>query len=233
MTAYRIRFPWYGRLRSWFQEDEPRSVDAAVVPRRHRLAAAVAIGIVSGGFTWLMAMRPGAIPDFVYPHAAIRLFLHGQNPYLVLTRHAGAAAPYDGLFFFPFTTVLAALPFAPLPLPLASGLFFGLASTALAYAITRDGLWRVHVFASAPFVAAAVAAQYAPLVMLVAFMPNAGWLATLKPNLGIALLARRPYAPAARERRRLSRDQPCSSFPRGQSSGTRRSAATSRARAST
>ena len=172
--------------------DDPPSPDGRPVPVRQRLAVAVLIGLASGTFTWLMALRPGAIPDFIYSQAAIRIFLDGSNPYLVLTRHPGAAAPYDGLFFFPFTAVLVAFPFKDLPLPLASGLFFGISSALLAYAITRDGLWRVHVFASAPFVAAAVAAQFAPLIMVLAFLPGWGFAATLKPNLGAALLARRP-----------------------------------------
>jgi hypothetical protein len=104
----------------------------------------------------------------------------------------GQAAPFDYPFFYPFTTVLAMLPFARLLMPVACGLFFGASSALLAWFITRDGLWRLHIFASAPFVAAAALAQFGPLMMVMAFVPAAGFLAAIKPNLGLALLAYRP-----------------------------------------
>ena len=90
------------------------------------------------------------------------------------------------------TTVLALVPFSPFPAPLAAGLFFGLSSALLAFFITRDGLWRVHVFASAPFVVSATLGQFSPFLMLMAFSPSLGFLAALKPNLGLALFLRRP-----------------------------------------
>jgi hypothetical protein len=88
--------------------------------------------------------------------------------------------------------VLAVLPFAWLPIPVACGIFFGISATLLAFFITRDGLWRLHAFASASFVTAATLGQFAPLLMVMAFAPRAGFLAAVKPNLGLALFARRP-----------------------------------------
>jgi hypothetical protein len=70
--------------------------------------------------------------------------------------------------------------------------FFGISSALLAFFITRDGLWRLHLFASAPFVMAATLGQFSPLLMAMAFSPALGFLAALKPNLGLALFARRP-----------------------------------------
>ena len=100
--------------------------------------------------------------------------------------------PYDEALFYPFTTLLALLPFARLSFHTAAALFFGLSSGALAYLITRDGLWRVHVFMGGPFVTAALLVQFAPLVMTAAFLPALGFLATIKPNLGLPILAFRP-----------------------------------------
>ena len=154
--------------------------------------AAVALGLAAGLFSFLMAQRPGAAADFAYPHTAAVHFLDGQNPYAVMDGPPGSAAPYDQPLFYPFTTILLLLPLAWLKTTIATAAFFGLSSAALAYCITRDGLWRIHVFASAPFVFAATLGQFSPLLMLMAFTPWAGFLAAMKPNIGLALFVRRP-----------------------------------------
>jgi hypothetical protein len=177
--------------------EDPPSPGASPPSVRRRLVAAAGVGIAAGAFSAIMAARAGAVPDFMYPWTAARFFLDGQNPYAMMPGDPARPPPFDTPFFYPFTTVLALLPLGRLALPLAVGLFFGLASALLAFAITRDGLWRLHVFASAPFVVAATLGQFAPLLMVIAFSPWAGFLATLKPNLGLALLARRPTLRAA------------------------------------
>lgn len=165
-------------------------------PRRNqRVIAALLIGVAAGSFAAMMAARPGATPDFAYPHFAARLFLDGQNPYDVMDGQPGSVPPLDEPFFYPFTTVLAVLPFAAFPIAVATGLFFGLSSALLAFFITRDGIWRLHIFASAPFVMAATLGQFSPLVMLMAFAPGSGFLGALKPNLGLVLFIRRPSVP--------------------------------------
>lgn len=159
---------------------------------RQRLTAALLIGLAAGVFAWLMTLRAGAWPDFGYPHTAARFFLDGQNPYDVMEGPPGSRAPFDQPFFYPFTVVVLILPFTYLSTSVACGVFFGLSSAALAYCITRDGLWRLHAFASAPFVLAATVTQFSPLLMLMAFTPWAGFLAAIKPNVGLALFVRKP-----------------------------------------
>ena len=171
------------------QVHEPATAGPA---RRRRLLAATVVGLLAGLSCWLMARRDGATPDFEYLHTAARLFLDGQNPYAVMTGRPGAAPPYDEPFFYPFTAVLAVLPLARVPMAVAGGVFFGLSSALLAFLVTRDGLWRLHLFASAPFVMAATLGQFSPLLMAMAFTPALGFLAALKPNLGLALFAHRP-----------------------------------------
>ena len=179
-----------------FTADETPSPDARPVPLRHRIWTAIAIGVISGCFCWLCSLRPGSVADFFYPHTAARLFLDGQNPYVVMGTSAEALAKETTLYY-PFTAVLAALPLARLSLGVASAIFFGLSAGLLAYFITRDGLWRIHIFASSSFVLAALLAQFSPLVMAMAFAPAAGFVAALKPNIGLALFARRPSVRAA------------------------------------
>ena len=165
-------------------------VSLAAPTQKQRLATALGIGLASGLLAFYSVQRPGAVPDFLYPWTGIRLFLEGTNPYAAM--RGGGAPPYDEALFYPFTTLLALLPLAKMPLGTAAALFFGASSSALAYLITRDGLWRVHVFMSAPFVTAALLVQFSPLLMTAAFVPALGFLLTLKPNLGLPIFAYRP-----------------------------------------
>lgn len=178
--------------RNMLAAEDLTSAGASPPRTADRVRVALVIGTLAGLFCWLMALRPGATPDFVYPYTAAQHYVQGQNPYEAMPGDTTAPPPYDEPFFYPFTTVLAVLPFAWLPAAVAAGVFFGLSSALLAFLVTRDGLWRIHVFASGPFVVAALLAQFSPLLMAMAFVPALGFLGALKPNLGLALLARRP-----------------------------------------
>ena len=169
----------------------------ARVPRRKRLATALGIAIASGLVALYSSHRPGAVPDFLYPWSGARLFLDGADPYAAIKAGLGGRPPYDEALFYPFTALLALVPLAKIPYATAGALFFAVTSGTLAYVITRGGLWRVHVFMSAPFVAAALLVQFSPLLMTAAFIPAIGFVATLKPNLGLAILAYRPSWKAA------------------------------------
>jgi hypothetical protein len=162
-----------------------------VVARRTRLAAAMTVGMVAAVFTWLCLRRPHFTSDFAYTWNGARVLLAGRNPY-----DAFPGILPDGLFY-PMPTLLLSATVAWLPQPIAGAILFGLASAALAYTVTRDGLWRLYLFAGAPFLMAANLAQWSPLVMLAAFLPAAGWVATLKPNIGLAVLGYRPSWRAA------------------------------------
>lgn len=175
-----------------------RTADRTVTApgKAQRLGVAIAIGVLSAIFSWLMQQRTGAAPDFGYVHQAATFFLDGQNPYHAMYRPTAAPYPFDQPLFYPFPALLLVLPFAAFGLALATALFIGLSSAALAYCITRDGLWRIHVFASAPFVFAATLGQFSPLLMLMAFAPRMGFLAAIKPNIGLSLFAHRPSVQA-------------------------------------
>jgi hypothetical protein len=173
--------------------DETVSVENAVLPtQERRLLVALTIGVAAGLFSWLMQQRSGAHPDFEYVHTAARFFLEGQNPYHVMEGPPGSSAPFDQPLFYPFTTLLVAFPFAPFSIAVATGLFIAISAAALAYCITKDGMWRLHIFASAPFVLAATVGQFSPLLCVMAFAPAMGFLAAIKPNVGLALFLRRP-----------------------------------------
>jgi hypothetical protein len=180
------------RFLAFFDFEDAPSPDAAPPTRRHRLIAAIAIGLISASYTFLVVQDDRSTPDFEYPHTAAQLFLDGQNPYEVMHGKPTDPQPYDAPLFYPFTAILAILPFALLGTLAATSLFFGLCAAVLAWFITRDALWRIHIFASAPFVMAATLGQFSPLLMLMAFSPWLGFVAAIKPNLGLALFLRKP-----------------------------------------
>ena len=131
--------------------------------------------------------------DFEYPFAGARMLVHGQDPYVVLDKvNPEAHAPFDLPLYYPLPALLVIAPLTPLSPHAAGAVFFGISAALLAWFVTRRELWRLHLFASAPFVIAATVGQFAPLMMLVALVPGAGALAAFKPNIGAALLAYRP-----------------------------------------
>jgi len=150
------------------------------------------IGLVTGLFSWFMASRQGAVPDVTYLHTAARIFLDGGNPYAVIGTAATADAGLGEPLYYPFPAVLLLVPLARLTTAAACGVVMGVSAALLAFLITRRDLWRVHVFASASFVMAASLSQLTPLLMAMAFLPAAGFLAAIKPNLGLALFTYRP-----------------------------------------
>jgi hypothetical protein len=192
--ATRARRVWL-----WLREafsDEVIPTDPRVTVRS-RLIVALGIGIASAMLAHFSALRPGAVPDFLYPWTGARLFLDGTDPYVAMRKQIGAPPPYNETLFYPFTTILGILPVARLSAALAGAAFFGVSSALLAFFITRGGLWRVHVFMSAPFVSAALLVQFSPLLTVVALVPALGFAATLKPNLGLVMLGARPTLVAA------------------------------------
>ena len=189
-TVGRIRSAWRSLWAILTTDDDPAEGSAPRV--RDRWLVAIGIGLASACIAYYSARRPGAIPDFLYPWTGARLFLGGLDPYEAIRAGLGGPPPYDEPLFYPFTMLLALMPVAKLDYELAGAIVFGVSAGLLAYLVTRDGLWRIHLFASAPFVSAALLVQFSPLVMTAGLLPALGFLTTLKPNLGVAILASRP-----------------------------------------
>jgi hypothetical protein len=88
--------------------------------------------------------------------------------------------------------VLAAVPLAALPLPAASAITMAVSTGLLAYVVTARSWEPLWILASAPFVMAVNLGQWSPLVTVAALVPSLGFLAILKPNIGLAAFAWRP-----------------------------------------
>jgi hypothetical protein len=161
----------------------------SLLPVRRRLVIAILLGGLCAGLCYARLMGQGlGGGDFTWAWRGARLLLAGQNPYHDPTVGPGNPYPYDAPLFYPLPAVLLALPFAPLPAELAAALFVGLSAGLLAYAVTREGLWRLTVFLGAPFWLALAWAQWSLLLLAAALLPALLPLVLAKPNIGAPLL---------------------------------------------
>lgn len=156
-----------------------------------RWLLAVLLGAAAGwlAFAWL-SRNPGYHGgDFTYAWRAANHVLAGRNPYA----HMPAAAyGLGGPFLYPLPAAFVALPFGPLPVQLAAGLFLGTTTALMVFGLTKDGFWRLWLLPSASFFTCITTAQWSPLMIAAALLPPLGWVVIAKPNLGFAALAHRP-----------------------------------------
>jgi hypothetical protein len=97
-----------------------------------------------------------------------------------------------GPLAYPLPAALVALPLGLLPPHAAAGVFVGIGMGALAFAVLEGPRYRLLVFASPPLVMAISLVQWSPLLTAAGMIAPLGFFAACKPNLGLALIARRP-----------------------------------------
>jgi hypothetical protein len=160
--------------------------------RGERCVVALIIGVLStlAVYASLSDTPRYAAKDFTYPWRAANALLAGENPYQVI-RPTGHY-PFESWFPYPLTAAIVAIPFAFVPAVLAGAIFFGLSAGALAFAVTRDGLQRLWLFASAPFALCLIVVQWVPLLMAGVLLLPLGWALACKPTLGAAVWLYRP-----------------------------------------
>lgn len=148
--------------------------------RPYRILIAAVIGLLSGALCYahLVAFEPHG-GDFGWILHGVPPLLAGDNPYLATAR--------DWPIRYPLVTLLAIVPFAWMPYPLAAALFFGSSSAGLAYALTREGGWRLLAFTCFPFVAAMQMAQWSPLLAIAYVTPALVPLTMFKPSIGLPI----------------------------------------------
>jgi hypothetical protein len=165
----------------------PASDDDRTAPdRRLRLAVALLIGVIAGAYSCWSLSRARVPSDFEFWWRAAGVLLDGGDPYLRVENTSGWPLP-DRLFY-PMPALLVTIPVGRMPLPLAAGVMLGLASGVLAWAISRDGLGRLWLFATPSFVMALKVGQWSPMITVAALVPALGWLAAVKPTLGLGAL---------------------------------------------
>jgi hypothetical protein len=150
--------------------------------------------LIGGLFGTLVAMgfarSPGLYAaDYSGAWKAAQLLLQRVNPYAVMND----LTPYPlGQFAYPLPAAIISLPVAGLSASAAAGVFVALGVGALAYSVLDGPPYRLLVMGSPCFIIALTLAQWSPLLTAAALIPPLGIFAVCKPNLGLALFARRP-----------------------------------------
>lgn len=141
---------------------------------RLRILLAVAIGLASGFFCWLLLTRfqLGAA-DFTWAIRAAQDLLAHRNPY---------SWP---LQLYPLPAALFGLPFVRMRPEVAAGIFYGISSALLAFGISREGYHRLLIFLAYPYWAGILTAQWPPLIMASAFFPFLLPATLAKPQIGL------------------------------------------------
>jgi energy-converting hydrogenase Eha subunit E len=129
---------------------------------------------------------PTFVSDFDPVWFGARVFASGGDPYAAVG--PGRAFEWLSPLYYPGNALLAMAPFGALPLQAARLLFAAVSAALLAYAVTRDGMWRIIMFLSAPFWYAAIRSQWSPLIAAATLLPALGVLAALKPTVGAAVV---------------------------------------------
>ena len=162
--------------------------------RGERILIAILIWFGGAALSYLtLRMYPQFVArDYTYSWRAAQALLHGQNPYLVI-RPTGPY-PYENYYYYPLPAALVTLPLVGLAAVPSAAVFVGLSSAALAYVVTRDGFGfrGLLVFASVPYLTAAVLGQLTPLIVAAAFIPALQWVYAAKPTIAAAVFAARP-----------------------------------------
>ncbi|MGH9636448.1 MAG: hypothetical protein ACRD72_16580 [Candidatus Angelobacter sp.] len=141
---------------------------------RSRLLISFAIALGSGGFCWMLLdhFHQGA-GDFRWAIEAAQYLLAHLNPYS------------NSQQLYPLPAALFGLPFVKIPMSLAGGMFYGISSGLLAFALTRHSYHRLLIFFAYPYWAGMLAAQWGPLLMAAAFFPLLLPAALAKPQIGL------------------------------------------------
>ncbi|MGE5749726.1 MAG: hypothetical protein ACM31F_07185 [Gemmatimonas sp.] len=172
---------------------EPMTEKPDFTDWRFRLLVAISIGGIAAAYclSQMKTIQTGGADDFTWHWLGARALLKGQSPYKVVT--AGGKYNLIAPYIYPLTTSIAAIPFSAfLPPPYAATLFIGLSTTLLAWGLIKDDYHRLPLFLSLPFAWSASSGQFAPIVAAAALIPALGWLAPIKPTIGLAAVAYRP-----------------------------------------
>jgi hypothetical protein len=161
---------------------------------RQRAAIGVAVALLAGVYVlWFDSVThqfgPGG-SDFDQLWLAARELARGGNPYEAIG--PGRAFDWGWPLLYPLPTVVAALPFAALPLLAARILFIALSAGALAFALSKHGLSLLVVFFSAAVADAVRAGQLSVLMTAALTIDALAFAFVLKPPFGPALLLATP-----------------------------------------
>jgi hypothetical protein len=157
-----------------------------MVPAQRRVAIAIAAGCIAWALITIRFRRGGAYLyalDFTPHWRAADAMLRGYSPYVVINAFTNLY-PFGAGYLYMLPATILLLPFGYLPPQVAAALFEGVATGVFAFALMRDGYWRLPLLASAPLYYGVVSGQTVPLVTAAFLLPSLGWLAPLKHTTG-------------------------------------------------
>jgi hypothetical protein len=157
-----------------------------------RILVASAIAAVAAILVFALWLRHPQLlaHDFTWHWRAARALLDGQNPYDVI-RPTGPY-PFSAGYYYPLPAALVALPVATLSAGVAKTISVGVWTFLFAFAVTRDGWYRLPLFLSAGFFWSVVSGQTVPLLAVGCLIPAFQIFEFTKPNVGLAVFAYRP-----------------------------------------
>ncbi len=144
------------------------------------VAGSIAAYIVLGHFY----SAPFGVVDMDQLWWAARSLLQGEDPYQTIGT-SGVAFP----LYYPLTAAIVSLPLGLLPLETARMVFVGGGAALFGYAVGRERPYLWPTFFGLPFLVSARSANWPPILTAAMLLPTLGWLAAVKPNLGVAMLA--------------------------------------------
>jgi hypothetical protein len=163
-----------------------RAADRVAPPVGPRLLVAFVIAAACGAFAYVYALtHPDKLVDIDQVWFAARALVAGRNPYDEVG--PGRAFSMDFRLYYPLPAVMAFAPLTLLPMHVARASFIAVSMGTLAFAVTRDGWWRLSIFVSGSVAMTLIAGQWSPLLTAALYFPVLGALFVVKPNVGLAL----------------------------------------------
>jgi hypothetical protein len=151
----------------------------------------MALALAAASVAYIRLSSAGVVAaDFTWAWRGAQLLLAGQNPYALI--RPDGPYPFNDFLYYPLPALLIAAPLAWLSGPLAGAIFVGLSSGLLCWGLLEEGRHRLIVFASPPYLYAMISAQWSPLLVAAALLPNLAFALPAKPNLGLPVLVAYP-----------------------------------------
>lgn len=159
-------------------------------PRQSRASALGLAALIGTAAIYMRLMVYTTSSDMIWPHCAAGQWLQGNDPYGPACLMYDAAGTLQAVY--PFTTMLAMLPFASLSWVAATALILGLTAGLLAYGLVRGGgPAMLVVFLSAPAIDVLKWGQWMYLIPAIALLPALYPLTALKPHVALPVVVTR------------------------------------------
>lgn len=156
--------------------------------QRPEVVGAVAVGLLALLLSLARTLVEPTWPtDFDQWYYAARAMWQGLNPYDAVG--PTSAFRWNWPLYYPISTVLLAMPFTALALPVARVCFATIGGAVLGYALGKDHFRRLGLLFSAAFLIAVFRNQWSPYFTAAYFVPLAAVFVAAKPNMAVPFVA--------------------------------------------